>query len=179
MKYIFMLFVLTSCFSSEQTILEISPIEIYYARTVSELECVSQKETLFRSINLAKIPFTIMCKRDYMGGFWFKRDASIKLAQSDSDAGTYWSHSSLIFNDDDLGLVIWKQSHFVKDRTFNCETGIEAQDCSKIIPKYSCEVKDTFYKLVEGKFIETKHTGNKPERRLKQEKFFSDSCSAK
>ena len=179
MKYLLLLFILTGCFSSEQTILEISPTQIYYARTVSELECVSQKTTLFRSIYLAKVPFTIMCKKDYMGGFWFKRNIDLKLAQSDADAGTFWSHSSLIFNDDDLSLVIWKQSHFIKDRTFNCETGIGNEDCSKINPKYSCEVKDTFYKLVNGKFVETKHTGNRPERKLKLDKFFSDSCSSK
>jgi hypothetical protein len=179
MKYLILLFLFSGCFSSEQTILEISPTEIYYAKAVSELECTSQKTTLFRTIYLAKVPFTILCKKDYLGGFWFKRQNSLKLAQADADAGNFWSHSSLIFNDDDLGLIIWKQSHFIKDRAFSCEITAKDNDCSKITPKYSCEVKNSFYKLVNDKFEETPFSGNKPKRKLKLDSFYADNCSVK
>jgi len=179
MKYLIFIFLFSGCFSSEQTILEISPTEIYYARAVSELECTSQKTTLFRTIYLAKVPFTILCKKDYMGGFWFKRQSSLKLAQTDADAGNFWSHSSLIFNDDDLGLVIWRKSFYIKDRTIDCETMTGDQDCSKIIPKYKCDIKHSYYNLKNDKFEIIEFSGNKPERKLKIDKFYTDNCKGK
>jgi hypothetical protein len=178
MKYLVFLFLLTGCFSSEQTILEISPKQIYYARTISDLTCPSVKETLFRTIHLAKEPFSLLCQKGYLGGFWFKRDYSLKIAMAAGDAGDYWSYSSLIFKDDELGLILWRIKYFIKDRAFSCETGIGSEDCSKIIPKYECSIDDEFYNLKNNDFEKIDFKGNKPDRKLKKDKFFLDNCKS-